>query len=529
MGLTYNFADLLETLADAGPDRLTLIAPPTKLTIGQLDDRATRLANHLAAHGVGVGDHVAVHATNRAEWFEAFFACFKLRAVPININYRYVEAELKFVYDSADCVATIVEPEYVTRIDNIRADLPKLTHVLVLGDDYEAALAAASPERNFGPRSNDDIYIVFTGGTTGMPKGVMWRHEDAFFAVAGGGGMGGPPISSPEEIATKAQGDFQLRGLATTPVMHGGAQWGCLYAIFSGNVAGLWTGKHYDAEAVLDLIEAEGINTVQIIGDAMGRPLAEAMAKGTHDLSNLFAVGNGGAPLTASVKAELIAAKPGLVVNDAYGASETGAGGAAVGTDGGPAKFSMSPQLTVLDDDLVPVEPGSGVVGKLARSGHIPVGYYKDEKKTAETFPTDANGVRWVVPGDWATIEADGSIIILGRGSQSINSGGEKIYPEEVESALRAHPAVFDAVVVGTPDPKWGQKVTALVQLRDGAAEPSFADLVAHCRTLVADYKSPKAIHFVPEVVHTPVGKLDYVWAKNRANDIEGTQIEGTA
>ncbi len=520
MGLTYNFADLLETLADAGPDRLCLIAPPNKLTIGQLDERATRLANHLAGHGVGAGDHVAIHSMNRSEWFEAFFACFKLSAVPININDRYVEAELKYVYDSADCVATIIEPEYLPRLDAIRPELPKLTHVVVLDRDYEEALAAASPERNFAPRSNDDIYMVFTGGTTGMPKGVMWRHEDAFFAVAGGGGMGGAPISSPEEIATKAQGEFQLRGLATTPVMHGGAQWGCLYALFGGHIAGLWTGKHYDAEAVLDLVEAEKINTVQIIGDAMGRPLAEAMAKGTRDLSNLYAVGNGGAPLTASVKAELMAAKPGLVINDAYGASETGAGGSAAGTDGGPAKFSMSPQLTVLDDDLTPVAPG--VVGKLARTGHIPLGYYKDEKKTADTFPTDANGVRWVVPGDFATIEDDGSIIILGRGSQCINSGGEKIYPEEVESALRAHPAVFDAVVVGTPDPKWGQKVTALVQLRDGAAAPEFADLVTHCRTLVADYKSPKSVHFVPEVRHTPVGKLDYVWAKKQADTLEG-------
>jgi len=522
MGGTYNFADLLETLADAGPDRLMLIAPPARMTAGQLDERATRLANHLAAQGIGAGDHVAVHSMNRSEWFEAFFACFKIRAVPINVNYRYVENELRYLYDNADCVATIIEPDYVPRLEAIRADLPQLRHVLVLGDEYEAALAAASPSRAFEPRSNDDIYIVFTGGTTGMPKGVMWRHEDAFFAVAGGGGMGGPPISSPEEIASKAAGPHQLRGLATTPIMHGGAQWGCLYAIFSGNVAGLWTGRHYDPDAVLDLVAAEGINTVQIIGDAMGRPLAEALARGGRDLSNLYAVGNGGAPLTASVKAELAAAKPGLMINDAYGASETGAGGSAAGSDGGPARFMMSPQVTVLDDDLRPIVPGSGEVGKLARSGYIPVGYYKDPAKTAATFPTDEHGVRWVVPGDYATIEADGSIIILGRGSQSINSGGEKIYPEEVESALRAHPAVFDAVVVGTPDPKWGEKVTALVQLREGADTPTDAELVAFCRTLVADYKAPKRIHLVNEVVHTAVGKLDYVWAKRTANEQEG-------
>ncbi len=521
MGATYNFADLLEILADAGPDRLMLIAPPARLTAGQLDERATRLANHLASLGVGTGDHVAIHSMNRAEWFEAMFACFKLRAVPINVNYRYVETELRYLYDNADCVVSIIEPEFVPRIDAIRAELPQLRDLIVLDDTYEATLAASSPERAFGPRSNDDIYMVFTGGTTGMPKGVMWRHEDAFFAVAGGGGMGGPPITSPEEIATKALSPTQLKGLATTPVMHGGAQWGAFYAIFSGNVSMIWTGRRYDPDGVLALAAAEGANTIQIIGDAMGRPLAEAIRNGTHDLSQLYAVGNGGAPLTASVKAELAAAKPGLLINDAYGASETGAGGSSSNSDGGPARFTMSPQLTVLDDDLKPVTPGSGEVGKLARTGHIPLGYYKDPAKTAATFPTDANGVRWVVPGDWATVEADGSIIILGRGSQSINSGGEKIYPEEVESALRAHPDVYDAVVVGVPDTKWGEKVTALVQLRDGV-ELDTASLIAHCRTLVADYKAPKAIHVVAEVAHTPVGKIDYVSAKHTAFEREG-------
>ncbi len=520
MGLTYNFADLLETLADAGPDRPMLIAPPVKLTAGQLDRRATRLANHLAGLGVGPGDHVAIHAMNRAEWFEALFACFKLRAVPINVNYRYVAGELRYLYDNADVVVSIIDAGYLPRLEPIRNELPRLRDVLVLGEDYERALEAASPERNFGPRSNDDVYMVFTGGTTGMPKGVMWRHEDAFFAVAGGGGMGGPPITSPAEIAGKASGT-QVKMMATTPVMHGGAQWGAFFAIFSGNVSVIWTGKRYDPDAVLELVDAEGVNTLQIIGDAMGRPLAEALRSGRHSAATLFAVGNGGAPLSASVKAELVAAKPGLVISDSYGASETGAGGsAAFSPEGGPAKFAMSPQLTVLDDDLRPVAAGSGEVGKLARSGHIPLGYYRDPDKTAATFPRDEAGTRWVIPGDFATIEADGSIVVLGRGSQSINSGGEKIYPEEVESALRAHPDVYDAVVVGLPDARWGEKVTALVQLRAESAL-DVAALISHCRTELADYKAPKSIYAVDEVVHTPVGKLDYVWAKQAATTAE--------
>jgi fatty-acyl-CoA synthase len=511
---SFNFADLFEALADAGPDRPCLVAPPVRRTFGELDERATRLANHLSGIGVGAGDHVAIHAMNRAEWIEAMFACFKLRAVPINVNYRYVEAELTYLYENSDCRAVVAEAEFVDRIEAIRPALPRLGPVLAMGTEYEDAVRAASPERRFGPRRNDDLYIVYTGGTTGMPKGVMWRHEDAFFALAGGGRIGAPPITGPEEIVENATRP-QIRLMATTPIMHGGAQWLCFYAIFSGGTAVISTLRSYDPKAVLELAEQEKVNSIQVIGDAMGRPLAEALRDGHYDLANLYTIGNGGAPLTAAVKDELRDALPGVKINDSYGASETGAAGTSLTSDGGPTRFAVSPQVTVLGDDLRPVAAGSGIVGKLARSGHIPLGYYKDPDKTAATFPV-VDGRRWVVPGDFATLEADGSVALLGRGSVSINSGGEKIYPEEVEAALRRHPAVYDAVVCGVPSPRWGEEVVALVQARDGT-EPGVDELRTFARTLVADYKVPKRIFVVAEVRHTPVGKQDYVWAKETA------------
>jgi 3-oxocholest-4-en-26-oate---CoA ligase len=514
--LTFNLADLFETLADAGPDRLALVAPPARLTFGQLDDRATRLANHLRdAMGVGIGDHVAIHARNRAEWIESMLACFKLRAVPINVNYRYVEAELRYLYDNADCVAIITEPDYVAVVDAVRATMPSIRSVLVMGDEYETAIAEASPVRNFGPRSNDDLYILYTGGTTGMPKGVMWRHEDAFHAVAGGGKLGNGAIERPEDIAANALAG-QAKLMATTPIMHGGAQWMFFFACYSGGCSVIWTGKSFDPVAVLQLASDEKVHSLQIIGDAMGRPLAQAMQGSTLDLSNLFSIGSGGAPLTAAVKGELMKALPHATVRDSYGASETGSAGGAAPSSEGPAKFTMTPQCTVLDESLRPVVAGSGEIGKLARRGHIPLGYYKDPAKTAETFPTDSDGMRWVVPGDFATLEDDGTIVILGRGSVSINSGGEKIFPEEVEAALRHHPSVYDAVVCGLPDERWGQRTVALVQLRPGTSV-TLAELVAHSRTLIADYKAPKQVFFVEEVAHTPVGKPDYVWAKDTA------------
>ncbi|MFM7684993.1 MAG: acyl-CoA synthetase [Actinomycetota bacterium] len=514
----FQLADAFEIVADAIPDRPALITDDLEYTYRELDERATRLANHLTSVGIRPGDHVGVHAANCAEWVESFYACCKISAVPINVNHRYVEAELRYLYDNADCVGVIVGEQYTEALAAVADSLPLLRHTLVMGEQYEAALAAASPERDGRERSADDMYLLYTGGTTGMPKGVMWRHEDILLGAMNSG-RGGRPVERPEQLGEEAAASpGQMRLMALGPMMHGGGQWVMGNAFTMGGVFVLSTGQRFDGHAIWRLAERSGANSVSTIGDAMARPLAAALADGTaqYDLSNVFSIGNGGAPLSAGVRRELKAVLPNVLILDSYGASETGAGGSRFDDGAGHSapRFDVGPDTTVLDDDGQQCAPG--VVGLLARRGNIPLGYYKDPEKSAQTFRV-YDGQRWVVPGDFAVIEDDGSISVLGRGSVSINSGGEKIYPEEVEAALKQHSAVFDAVVVGTANERWGQQVTALVALRDGATV-TFDELVAHTRTLVADYKAPKAIEIVPTVERTVVGKADYRWALDEAN-----------
>jgi 3-oxocholest-4-en-26-oate---CoA ligase len=515
---TFNLGDLFETIADAVPDRLALITNTHEFTYAELDERINRLANHLLSVGIQPGDHVAVHAANCHEWMDAFFACFKVRAVPINVNYRYVATELRYVYDNANVAYAIVGAEYTAIVEVIRPDLPQLRGMLSLGAEYDAALAAASPARPTMQRSDDDLYLLYTGGTTGMPKGVMWRSQDVFMAAMNAA-RANRPVERIEQLGEEAAAStFPMRMMALGPMMHGGAQWLMGNAIFSGGTMVLSTAPKFDPHTVWSLVERSKANTLGIIGDGMARPLAEALLEPdapTYDLSMFFAWGNGGAPLSTSVREQLKQAVPHAVINDSFGASETGAAGSKIddGQKLSSPRFTPDSTTTVLGE--TGIETAVGEVGKLARCGHIPLGYYGDPDKTAATFPTFA-GKRWVIPGDFAVREDDGSITLLGRGSGCINSGGEKIFPEEVEAALRSHPDVFDAVVVGTPHPRWVEQVTAMVKLRNGATATT-EELVRHARTLVADYKSPKSVLFIDEVRYTPVGKLDYAWAKQEA------------
>jgi acyl-CoA synthetase (AMP-forming)/AMP-acid ligase II len=520
--MEFNLADLFERVADTAPDRLALVAGGRRLTYAQLDERANRVGHALLDGGARAGQHVGIHAHNRAEWVEAMIGCYKARLVPVNVNYRYVVEELRYLFDNADLVALFFESQFAARIAPVLPELDQLAQLLriadgteagadeISADDYEERLAAASPGRDFGARSADDRYILYTGGTTGMPKGVLWRHEDIFFGAMGGGNYGGPGIERPELIEQSVSATPAVT-LALAPLMHGNAQWTMFNTMFGGGTVVLSTDRRFDPDAIWKLIEDEGVNTVSLVGDAMARPLVDAL-KDRPLPASLFAIVSGGAILSPTIKTQIHELMPNILVLDSFGASETGANGVVQTTASGP-KFHMQDSTTVIGDDHRPVAPGE--TGWLARRGHVPVGYYKDEAKTAATF-VEVDGLRWAIPGDMAVLELDGTITVLGRGSQSINSGGEKIFPEEVESALKSHPAIFDALVVGIPDERWGERVVAVVQFRPGETA-TLAELVDHCRTVIADYKVPRALHAVNEIARQPSGKPDYRWAKTVA------------
>ncbi len=543
----FNLADLFEVVTDTVPDRMALVAGSTRLTYRQLDERANRFAHHLASSGIGAGAHVGILAYNRAEWAEAMIGCYKARAVPINLNYRYVAPELRYVIDNADLRVLVFErdlsplvaealdgsgpasrPQLVMIEDGSGTDTAGVTTVggtAGIGDkagpgplSYEAALAAASEARTFGPRSPDDLYVLYTGGTTGMPKGVLWRQEDIFFAAMGGGGWGAEPIRNAEELAERIDPDdtAAVVMLVVAPLMHGNAQWVMWNAFMMAATAVLYTEHRYDPDILWRLIGDEGVVSVGLVGDAMARPLADALgsaAPGTYDTSTLVVVGSGGAMLSATVKDELQALLPDVIIMDRFGSSESGAQGAVEDGAGGP-RFVMSADTKVLDDDLVPLDPGDGRIGRLARTGRIPIGYYKDDAKTAATFPVDAQGIRWSVPGDLASVDPDGTIVIHGRGSASINSGGEKIFPEEVEAAVKSHPDVFDAIVVGLPDDRFGERVAVVLHPRRAGSAPALEDLQEHCRSHIAGYKIPRQMLVVEAVPLTAAGKPDAKAAK---------------
>ncbi len=525
--MTFNLADLFEAAVDAFGDREYLVAAGQRRTYAEMEERANRLAHFLAEHGVGPGDHVGIYSLNSVEWVETAWAVFKLRAVWININYRYVKDELRYLFANADLTALVHQAEYSPRVTDLLPELPDLRLVITIDDgsghpapdgaiDFEEAMAAGRPERDFAPRSNDDHYILYTGGTTGMPKGVVWRHEDVFYALGGGvDPQTNTRVQRPEEMVERGR-NGQLTLLPIAPLMHGATQWSVMGQSFVGNRTILV--PKFDPHTVWRLVESEKANSIMITGDAMGKPLIEALDDPgvSYDLSSLLAVTSSAALFSAPVKDEFFNHLPNIAIVDAVGSSESGNNGMVTVSKGDTAMKS-GPTVSVLgdtvvfDEDMHKVVAGSGVIGKIARTGNIPVGYYNDPVKTAEVF-INVDGVRYVMPGDFATLEEDGTITLLGRGSVSINSGGEKIFPEEVESAVRSHPEVFDAIVVGAPDDRWGQRVAAIIQPR-ADKHPTLEDIQIHCRDAIAGYKVPRQLHVVETIVRSPSGKPDYRWA----------------
>lgn len=530
---TFNLADIWEAVADRIGDREAVVCGARRLTFGQLDERANRLAHRLQSSGVNAGDHVGVYLENGTEYLEVVLAAFKIRAVPININYRYVAEELRYLFDDADLVSLVYHRAFTSRVAEVAPHLSTLRSYLAVDDgsdqdisvlgaaDYEESLDASEPGRGFGPRSGDDLYILYTGGTTGMPKGVVWRQEDAFFACIGGGDplrLRGV-VDEPAEILERVI-DFDFVGLPVAPLMHAAAQWTSLSWLFCGAKVVLIPGP-LNAPAIWRAVEDEKVGVLVVVGDAVVRPLVDSWeADGPFDVSSLYSIGSGGAPLSPKLKDRLVSIAPKALVVDGFGSSETGAQGSQIleggKTTGGVTRFERYDENTaVLTENFEMVEPGSGTVGRVAMCGRIPLGYYNDEDKTAATF-VQAHGRRWVLTGDMATVGGDGTVELLGRGSVCINTGGEKVYPEEVELTLKSHDDVYDSVVVGVPDDRWGEKVAAVVRLVEGA-DADAEDLSAYCRKLVAGYKVPREFVFVDEIQRSPVGKADYRWAKQIA------------
>jgi 3-oxocholest-4-en-26-oate---CoA ligase len=548
--MAYNIADLFEHAVDVVPDREALVIAGERRTFAQLEADANRFASHLAGLGVGPGEHVGIYGLNGVGWVVAMLGAFKRRAVPINVNYRYVEDELVYLFDNADLCTVVLDREFAPRMANVRDRLPQLRHVLhfdtpvgtaealVEGIDpatvdealaalgsvpWAEALAAGSPERDEAPRSPDDRYILYTGGTTGMPKGVVWRQQDVFMALGGGiDATTNEPVRTEYDLAEKAKAtETPLRSLCLPPLMHGTAQWSVLRFLFDGSTSVLV--RRFDPHAAWRMAAAERVNNLMITGDAMGRPLIEALdeieGEGL-DLSQLIVVASTAAVFTPTVKDRFLAKLPNRIVVDAIGSTEGGSSGMTMATPGaamrGGPTVTPARDTVVLDDDLREMAPGTGIVGRIARKGNLPVGYYKDEAKTAATFVTGPNGVRYVVPGDMALYEADGTITLLGRGSGCVNTGGEKVFPEEVEGVLMGHPEVFDVLVVGVPDERWGQRVAAVVQPRHPGGV-TLEELDAHCRGQLAGYKVPRQLTLVDAMVRSPSGKPDYPWARRAA------------
>jgi acyl-CoA synthetase (AMP-forming)/AMP-acid ligase II len=535
--MALNIADLFEHAADAVPDRIAVACGERQVTYRELDERSTRLAHHLASLGVGKDDHVGLYARNSIEALETLLASYKLRARTVNINFRYVEGELRYMLTDADLVALVYDREFAPLVARVLPDAPGVRGTVVIDDGsvtdqvtdqvtdheeapgapYDDALAAASGERDFGPRSGDDIYLLYTGGTTGYPKGVLWRQEDVWRTLGGGIDFLSGERLADEWVQSRSTANGPgLAKLCVAPLIHGSAQWTSLMSLFTGDTVVLL--RTFEPDQVWRAIEQHKINVLVVVGDAMARPLIDAFAEGGYDGSSLVSVSSNGALFSQSVKDAVFASLPNVVITDAIGSSETGFTGISFASAGkrqlGGPTVSPGPSTIVIDDDGKRAGPGQ--TGRIARGGHVPLGYYKDPVKSAKIFVT-VEGERYVVPGDIARVEEDGTITLLGRGSSSVNTGGEKVFPEEVESALKQHQDVFDALVIGIPDERLGQRVAAIVKPREGH-DLDLADLEAVVRKYVAGYKVPRTVWLTDMIGRTPSGKADYVWARKFAD-----------
>lgn len=533
--MIWHLADVFETIASLVPDQIALTDGTIHRTWREYEDRSARLAAALVARGITPDAKTAIYAYNSPEYLEAQFASFKARAVPINVNYRYVEEELVYLFDNADVEAVFFDARFAPRLAAIRDRLPGLKTFIQINDnsgeslpgaeDFEALIAAHDPL----PRldySEDDIYMLYTGGTTGMPKGVMYRHGDLAEAIAAF--RLGPDVEpTPENLIALVKGIKAMGAapvvLPVCPLMHGTGMWiGAFAGHYMGGAIATMREEKFDPHSIWKFVEREKVNAAVIVGDAFAKPmlaaLREAEAQGQpYDLSSLMAIASSGLMFSTDVKLGLLEYAD-MEITDAMGSTEGSMGKSVVSRTlppGATARFQLNDTTRVFDENDEEIEPGSDKIGMIGNGGYTPVGYFKDPEKSARTFRT-IRGVRYSFPGDFAQVAADGTLILLGRGSMCINTGGEKVYPEEVEEALKAHDSVWDALVVGVPDNRFGERIVAVVSAGAGAAIDQTA-LIDFARTRLAGYKMPRQLVVVDQVQRAANGKSDYKWAKEVA------------
>ncbi|HEY8526553.1 MAG TPA: acyl-CoA synthetase [Acidimicrobiales bacterium] len=542
MGSTeFNLPDVFDTVVGEHPDRPAIVWRDLELSYAQLADRSRRLAAYLRSRGLGVHrerselaghesgqDHLGIYLYNGNEYIETMLGAFRARVAPFNVNYRYVEDELVYLLTDATCRALVYHETFAPTLAAVLDRLEGVEVLIQVADgsghgllpgavDYETVIAETGPELDVRP-SPDDLYILYTGGTTGMPKGVLWRQHDIYMGAMGGRSMfTWDAVSSYDDVVERARNNATpLRMLILPPLMHGAAQWAAFIGLTGAQTLVFPNEtRRLDPVDVWRTVERHRANSMTTVGDAVARPLVEELERGDYDASSLVGIGNGGAPLTPTIKERLLAQLPHLIVSDSAGASETGAQMSHMSTAGsvGTGKFAPGPDTVVVTEDMTAIAaPGHEGLGWLAQGGWVPLGYYNDPEKTARTFPV-IDGARYAVPGDRARHLADGQIELLGRDSVTINSGGEKIFAEEVERAIASHPAVHDVVAVGRPSERWGQEVVALVELSEGATATE-DQIIAHAGKSIARYKLPKAVLFLDHIQRSPAGKADYRWAK---------------
>jgi len=536
----WNFADVWEIVAQQVPDAPAQVHGDRRITWAEFDRRANGIARALLDAGVEEQDKVAQYLYNGVEYLESVFGAFKAGLAPINTNYRYLDDELVYLWDNGDVVAVVFHGSFTDRIEGIRDRLPLVRLWLWVDDGagpcppwatpYEAAAEAGTPEAVLGPwgRDGDHLLLLYTGGTTGMPKGVMWRQDDLFRTLVG---SFMPAVKDGEAdlqvIRDQVQGPG-LVGLPACPLMHGTGCFTQLIVLSGGGCTVTLQARTLDIEELFDTVEREGVNTVAIVGDAFAKPMVRSLDAHPNrwDISSLVIVSSSGVMFSEGAKQGLLGHQPGMIIIDAFSSSEAVGMGQSVSTAAGAsvtAKFTVGENTKVITDDGRSVVPGSGETGRVAVGGFQPIGYYKDEAKSAATF-IQFEGQRYSVPGDYATVEGDGSLTLLGRGSVCINTGGEKVYPEEVEEVLKTHESVADAVAVGIPDEKFGEAITAVVELLPGADFDESA-IVIHVKGKLAAYKAPKRVLSIDTIGRAPNGKVDYKRLKSWAAEQVGVEL----